>query len=171
MRKRAIGYAIAGTILIGVSVVSAYLARSRAGSAGTIANLDLTLKDMNGADVRLADFRGKPLLVNFWGTWCPPCVLETPELVELAGEYKDRGLVIVGIAYDDTPEDVKKFAEKFEIPYTLLMATDDAMNAFGLIDGFPTSVFVRPDGRIAARQVGLTTKARFQEQIDGLLEE
>ena len=171
MRRRAIGYAIAGTILLAVSAVSAYLAHARASGPAARVNLDFTLKDVNGADVHLADLRGKPLLVNFWGTWCPPCVIETPELVDLAAQYKDRGLVIVGIAYNDTPEDVRKFAEKFGIPYQLLMSSDQAMDAFGLIDGFPTSFFVRPDGQIAGKQVGLATKGRFQEQIEGLLSE
>ncbi len=171
MRKRAIGYAIAGAVLVAVSITSAYLAHSRARGPATRANLDFTLKDMNGVDVRLSDLHGKPLVVNFWATWCPPCLLETPELVDLADAYKDRGLAIVGISYDDAPEQVQQFAKQFKVPYPLLIGRgrDDVFDAFGLGDGLPTSVFIRPDGTIAARLEGINTKTWFQEQIESLL--
>ena len=171
MRKRAVGYAIAGGILLSVSVVSAYLAHARARGPAAPANLNFTLKDMNGADVRLADYRGRPLVVNFWATWCPPCLLETPELVELAEQYKDRGVAIVGISYDDAPEQVQQFAKQFKVPYPLLIGRerDDVFDAFGLRDGLPTSVFIRADGTVAARLEGINTKVWFQERIDALL--
>jgi peroxiredoxin len=170
MKKRLIGYAVAGCVLIAVSVVSAYVAHSRE-RAGVPINLDFTLKDLNGADVRLADLKGKPLVVNFWATWCPPCLLETPELVELADQYKSRGVTIVGISYDDAPEQVKQFASEFKVTYPLLIGRDreDVFNAFRLKDGLPMSVFVRPDGTIARTLEGINTKAWFQEQIEALL--
>ena len=172
MQKRLTGYAIAGVFLIVVSVVSAIVAHSRE-RAGAAVSLDFTLKDMNGADVRLADFRGKPLIVNFWATWCGPCQLETPELVELANEYQSRGLIIVGISYDDAPEQVKQFASQFKVSYPLLIGRDreDVFNAFRLKDGLPMSVFIRQDGRIARSLEGINTKAWFQEQIEALLAE
>ncbi len=173
VRKRALGYAVAGGILVAVSIVSAYLAHTRARGAAAPVNLGFTLKDMNGADVRLSDFRGKPLVVNFWATWCPPCLLETPELVELADEYKQRGLAIVGISYDDAPEQMRTFAKQFKVSYPLLVGRDreDVFRAFGLGDGLPTSVFIRPDGTIAARIEGINTKTWFQQQIESLLSE
>jgi peroxiredoxin len=168
MQKRLLGYAIAGCVLIGVSILSAYVAHSRA--TGGMANLEFTLKDMNGADVRLADLKGKPVIVNFWATWCPPCLLETPELVDLAGEYKNRGLTIVGISFDDAPEQVKQFATQFDVNYPLLIGRDreDVFDAFGLRDGLPTSILIRRDGTIAARKEGLATKAWFEAQIQAL---
>jgi peroxiredoxin len=170
MRNRLIGYALAGCVLIAVSAVSAYVTRSRERAAGPV-NLDFTLKDLNGADVRLADFKGKPLVVNFWATWCPPCLLETPELVELAEQYKSRGVTIIGISYDDAPEQVKVFADQFKVTYPLLIGRDreDVFNAFRLKDGLPTSVFIRPDGTIARSLAGINTKEWFQEQIDALI--
>src|ERR1051325_1730376 len=63
-----------------------------------VAKLSFTLKDMNGRELRLSDFKGKPLLINFWATDCGPCRLETPELVDLAAKYKDKGLVVIGIS-------------------------------------------------------------------------
>jgi peroxiredoxin len=173
MRRRAIGYAIAGSVLLAVSFVSAYLARTRSTAVGAKANLELTLKDANGADVRLSDYRGRPIVINFWATWCPPCLLETPELVDLHEQYKDRGLVIVGISYDDEPEQVKAFAKQFRVEYPLLLGRDreDVFRAFGLGDALPTSIFIRPDGTIAARLEGINTKEWFQEQIEGMLSE
>lgn len=170
MQKRLIGYAVAGLVLIGVSITSAYVAHTRERAAGAV-NLDFVLKDMNGADVRLADFKGKPLIVNFWATWCGPCLLETPELVELAEEYKSRGVTIIGISYDDKPDEVKKFAGQFKVGYPLLIGLDreDVFNAFGLADGLPTTIFIRPDGTVAKRVEGINTKAWFHQQIDALL--
>jgi thiol-disulfide isomerase/thioredoxin len=172
MKTRLVGYAIAGVVLIAVSAVSAYVTHSRERAAVPV-SLDFTLKDLNGADVRLADLKGKPLIVNFWATWCGPCLLETPELVELADEYKSRGLTIVGISYDDTPEQVKEFAKQFDVKYPLLIGRDrdDVFNAFRLKDGLPMSVFIRADGTIAKSLEGINTKAWFHEQIEALLAE
>jgi peroxiredoxin len=171
VQKRILGYAVAGAVLIGVSILSAYVAHSRANRAPSRVTLSFTLKDMNGAEVRLADYKGRPLLVNFWATWCGPCQLETPELVELAETYKDRGLAVVGISYDDTAEQVKQFAGEYKVTYPLLLGRDrdDVFNAFGLADGLPMTVFVRPDGTIAKRLEGINTKDWFQEQIEALL--
>ncbi len=167
MPKRLVGYALAGLVLLAVSAVSAYLTHAR---AGTVANLEFTLKDPEGRDVRLASFKGKPLIVNFWATWCVPCQLETPELVELSQKYKDRGLTIVGISIDDTPEQVREYARKFGVPYPLVIGSDrnDVADAFGLQDGIPVSVFIRADGTIANRLEGINTKQWFEQRIQEL---
>src|SRR5262245_28383227 len=85
---------------------------SATGAAGDTAapmkgNLDYALKDVNGKTVSLADFKGRPILLNFWATWCPPCKAETPYLIELADKYKAQGLVVLGVSFDDSPEDIK----------------------------------------------------------------
>jgi thiol-disulfide isomerase/thioredoxin len=165
--RRILGWAIAGALLAGVSTWAAYFAPDHRPAA---VNLDFTLKDLNGHDVRLADFKGRPMLVNFWATWCGPCLLETPELVELADQYRDRGLVIVGISTDDTAEQIRPFASTFKVTYPLLVGKDreDVFTAFGLGSGIPMTVFIRPDGSIAERLQGINTKRFFQQQIDGL---
>src|ERR1017187_7849447 len=73
--------------------------------ARQMANLAFTVKDMDGHDVRLASFRGRPLVINFWATWCGPCRLEIPHLVELAEKYKAQGLIVLGVSIDDDPAD------------------------------------------------------------------
>ncbi len=81
------------------------------------ADLSFTLKDMNGQDVALSDFAGKPLVVNLWATWCAPCRTEMPQLVELSEKYKARGVAIIGISIDDSPEEIRAFAKQFDVPY------------------------------------------------------
>ena len=137
---------------------------------GERANLSLTLKDMNGKDVRLADLAGKPIIVNFWATWCPPCRLEIPQLVELYEEYKGRGLTILGVSTDDTPELLRPFAEEFHMTYPILVGLDrdDFAQAYGLEGGIPTSVLVKANGRILGRLEGLATKDWWERQIHAL---
>jgi thiol-disulfide isomerase/thioredoxin len=167
MRKRMIGYALAGAALLVVSVWSAYRTNAR---TPLVANLEFTLKDSDGRDVRLSDFKGKPLIVNFWATWCLPCLIETPQLIELADEYREQGLTIVGISIDDTPEQVREYAKTYKVTYPLLIGSGrtDVGDAFGLENGIPLSVFVRADGTIATRLEGINTKSWFEREIRGL---
>jgi cytochrome c biogenesis protein CcmG/thiol:disulfide interchange protein DsbE len=134
------------------------------------ANLGFTLKDMNGKDVRLADFKGKPLIINFWETTCGPCRLETPELVDLAAKYKDQGLTILGISVSDSPDDIKQFAKEFKVNYPLLVGVDrdDVADALGLGDGVPMSVFITTHGTVRGRLEGMATSAFFDKQIHAL---
>lgn len=132
--------------------------------------LSFTLKDMNGRDVALADFAGKPLVVNFWATWCGPCRLEMPQLDALSRKYKERGLTILGISVDDQAADIRRFAAEFKVGYPLLVGLNrpDVQAAFGWEGLLPTSVFVRKDGTIAARLVGLQTEGYWERQIQAL---
>ena len=134
------------------------------------AKLDFTLKDMNGHDVRLSDFRGKALIVNFFGTDCGPCQLETPELVDLAAKYKARGLAVVGISIEDSPQEIQQFAAKYNITYPLLVGEDreDVQNALGLGDGIPTSVFITSKGMVWGSLEGLATQSWIEKQIQNL---
>jgi cytochrome c biogenesis protein CcmG/thiol:disulfide interchange protein DsbE len=134
------------------------------------ANLDFTVKDMNGKDVRLADYKGRPLLLNFWATWCGPCKIEIPALVELSEKYKGRNLTVLGISVDDTAEDLRKFTADHRMPYPILMALghDDLLEAYDAQMGVPVSVFIRPDGTVAMKQSGGQTKAWFETQVKAL---
>jgi peroxiredoxin len=167
MRTRLLVIGLAGVLLIGLSAWRLYFGPAAPKSA---APLNFTLKDMNGHDVRLADFKGKPLIVNFWATWCGPCLLETPELIELYEKYREQGLTIVGISVDDTPAEVQKFAAAYKVTYPLLIGRDreDVATAFGLGDGIPVSVLIRYDGTVLTRAEGINTKAWFEAQIQAL---
>ena len=135
------------------------------------ANLEFTVKDMNGASVRLADYKGKVMLINFWATWCPPCKAELPGLIALHDAYKDKGLAILGVSEDDDPETLRKFAGEWKIRYPMLVGRDEdkLFDAYGPLYGIPTSVIVGRDGAVCGRHVGPATKDEFEKEIKTLL--
>jgi peroxiredoxin len=134
-----------------------------------IANLDLTFKDMNGAEVRLADYKGQVILLNVWATWCGPCELEIPELVEAYSKYKDRGVVILGVSLDDPAETLRAYAPKKQMNYPVLLWEDAFEDAYGPIVGVPITFFIGRDGTISRRHFGPVTKERIDQEIKALL--
>jgi thiol-disulfide isomerase/thioredoxin len=135
------------------------------------AKLDLKLRDMNGLEVNLADFKGKPLLLNFWATWCPPCLEEIPYFVELYEAYKEDGLVILGISTDDTPDQVKPFANDLKMNYPVLIGLDqpDVERAFGAMWAIPVTIFVKKDGNVCKTHRGTQSKEFFEQHVRALL--
>jgi thiol-disulfide isomerase/thioredoxin len=138
-------------------------------SAGS-PSLDFVLKDMNGADVSLAEFKGRPVIINFWATWCPPCKEEIPWLIEFAERYKARDLVILGVSVDDTAEDIRTFAALHEVNYPMLVGDrqDDFKAAFDAEALIPVSWLIRADGTLHAKAQGIQPKAWFEEHIESL---
>jgi peroxiredoxin len=135
------------------------------------ANLDFTLKDMNGAEVKLADLKGKVVLLNFWATWCGPCRLEIPSFVELQEKYRDKGFRIIGFSVDDPPEALPPFAKRFKINYPLIVGADreDVQKAYGPIFGVPMTFIIGRNGRICMKHVGPASKEQFESEIKSLL--
>jgi peroxiredoxin len=135
------------------------------------AKLDFTVKDMHGADVRLADYKGKVILLNYWATWCGPCKVEIPDLVALQEQYRDQGLVVLGVSQDDDPETLRGFAGKWKMNYPVLVGRDkpDLLDAQGALWGLPTSYLIGRDGSICTRHLGPATKADFEREIKALL--
>lgn len=123
------------------------------------------LQDMDGHRQRLADYRGKWVLVNFWATWCPPCLAEVPELVSLHNAHKDKDLVVIGIAMDSTPESVAEFARRKKISYPLVLGTEKSALQIGEVEVLPTSFLYGPDGKKVTKQVGELT----QESVEAFL--
>jgi cytochrome c biogenesis protein CcmG/thiol:disulfide interchange protein DsbE len=135
------------------------------------ANLDFTLKDMHGADVRLADFRGRPIIMNFWATWCGPCKAEIPALVALTDQYRDQQLTVLGISVDDAPEDLRPFASAFKINYPVLVGLghDRLQETYDAVMWVPITWFIRPDGTVHLKHQGPATKEWFETQIKAML--
>jgi thiol-disulfide isomerase/thioredoxin len=133
------------------------------------ANMDLTLKDMHNKPVRLADYKGQVVMLNFWATWCGPCQAEIPELIETYAAYKDRGFVILGVSIDDTPEDLQAYAAAKKMNYPVLQMQDDVDEAYGPIAGIPISYFIGRDGSICRRHFGPISKEQVEREIKGLL--
>jgi len=135
------------------------------------ANLAFSLEDMAGAKIDMARFAGKPLVINLWATWCGPCRLEMPQLEALSAKFRDRGLTIIGVSVDDTPEDIRKAAEEFKITYPMLVGVghEDFVKGLGYQDLLPLSILIRADGTIAGRLTGLMTTANWEKRIADLL--
>jgi cytochrome c biogenesis protein CcmG/thiol:disulfide interchange protein DsbE len=145
------------------------------------ANLDFTMKDMNGRNVTLSDYRGKVILLDFWATWCGPCKYEIPGFVTLQEQYGARGLQVIGVSVDDTMDKLAPFARQFKINYPILqgLGHDEVQEAYGPIWGIPINILISRDGKICARHTGLppsegeplekAVKEAFEAEIKALL--
>ena len=149
-----------------------------AATAGTLceanskmAPLGFTLKDIQNKDVKLGDFKGKVLVIDFWATWCGPCKLEIPGFVDLQAKYGSQGLQFVGISIDDKLEQLKPFVAQFKMNYPVLqgLGHDEVQDAFGPIWGIPVTVLIGRDGRICRKHPGLVGRDVFEREIKSLL--
>jgi len=137
---------------------------------------NFTLTDLKGNRVSLSSYRGKAVQLNFWATWCAPCKIETPWLIELEKQYGPRGFEVLGVSFDDLNKDDPKELAKdkaeivrgaalLHIPYPVLIDGDSIGKAYGDVDVFPTSFFVDRKGTIVAASVGLTSKDELENNI------
>jgi thiol-disulfide isomerase/thioredoxin len=135
------------------------------------ANLNFTMKDLDGRDVSLASFKGKVILLNFWATWCGPCKAEIPGFVELQDQYGKDGLVIIGYSVDDEAPKARAFAQEFKMNYPVLLGEgrEDVQEAYGPIWGIPASFIISRDGRVCQKHLGIAPKAVFEKEIKALL--
>jgi thiol-disulfide isomerase/thioredoxin len=130
---------------------------------------DISLTDLSGRKLTLAEYRGKVVLLNFWATWCAPCREEVPGFVALQNKYRDQGLVVLGVAMEDDLADVREFYERYRMNYAVAMGDDALADRFGGIIGLPTSFIIQRDGRIFAKQTGAVDVGMFEEAIKELL--
>ena len=133
------------------------------------ANLNFTLKDMNGADFKLAEQKGKVVLMNFWATWCAPCLAEIPEFVKFYEEKKDQGFVLVGVLTEDSGENLRAFVTEKKMTYPIVLSKPELEDAFAPIPGLPTSVLVARDGSVCKRQFGPMTREQLEREVKSLL--
>jgi cytochrome c biogenesis protein CcmG/thiol:disulfide interchange protein DsbE len=127
---------------------------------------DFTLPDLQGRSVRLASFLGKAVVIDFWATWCPPCIFQVPELNAFWKKHRDSGdVVVIGVAVDaEGAEVVAPWVEEQGVEYTILVGDEGLARRFGA-QGFPTLALVRPDGTLDSLHVGLIEVA----ELEGLL--
>jgi len=132
---------------------------------------DFELPSLDGSHVKLSELRGKPVLLNFWATWCAPCRVEMPWLVELDEKYRDRGLRIVGVSMDDLGEtqEVARFAKERGVKYQVLLGDSATADAYGGVRFMPQSFFINPSGKITKTTTGLTDQKDLEAGVKGLL--
>jgi peroxiredoxin len=167
-------------VILGVAIVVAlmlyvgfHLARgSRPGSGAASLGVDgkmapdFVLQSIDDRTVRLADFRGKAVLLNFWATWCAPCKIEMPWFVELQRQYGPEGLQVLGVAMDDaSKEDIAKFAKDMGVNYPILIGKESVGDAYGGVQFLPTTYFIGRDGKVVAHEFGLKSRSEFEDNI------
>jgi thiol-disulfide isomerase/thioredoxin len=140
---------------------------------------ELKLKNLDDKDVALADYKGKVVLVNFWATWCDPCRVEIPWLIDMQSKYGAKGFTVVGVAMDDEGKSVvapfvaKELfdvnGQKLPMSYPILIGNDDASDKFGGILGFPTSFLISRDGKQITRFQGLKSYDEIAKAIESQL--
>lgn len=128
---------------------------------------DFALTDLNGKIHRLSDYRGKWVVVNYWATWCPPCLDEIPELEDFYSKHHQRDAVVVGINYEDSdPDYLKSFVDGNMISYPILRADLSRPPVFGRLYGLPTTFIVSPDGKLVQTKTGAVSKAFLESVIE-----
>ncbi|HMB67922.1 MAG TPA: TlpA disulfide reductase family protein [bacterium] len=150
----------------------------KSGGSGAPAAPDFALQPVTGVDlIRLADYEGKVVLIDFWATWCGPCRAAIPHLNELYDDHKDRGFEVLGVSVDQSrgaasgADLVAAFARKIEMKYPLAMADGAMVRNYGGITSIPTAFLIDRSGRVRQKYVGLRPKSAYEKDILKLLEE
>jgi cytochrome c biogenesis protein CcmG/thiol:disulfide interchange protein DsbE len=135
------------------------------------ANLNFTMKDLEGKDVALSSFKGEVMLLNFWATWCGPCKAEIPMFVEFQKQYANQGFTVVGYSVDDEAPKARAFATEYKMNYPILLGLgrEDVQDAFGPMWGIPVSVIIDRSGKVCQKHVGLPSRGELEKQIKALL--
>ena len=131
---------------------------------------DFALKDADGKAVRLSDYKGKVVLLNFWATWCGPCKLEMPWFVEFERKYRNQGFAVIGVSMDEEGWAViKPFISDMAVNYRIVQGDDTTASLYGGVESLPTTFIIDRNGRVAATHIGLRSKSVFEDDIKQLL--
>jgi thiol-disulfide isomerase/thioredoxin len=142
----------------------------RTASVGTMAHFALP-SALDGTIIDSDEYQGRVRLINFFATWCPPCLEEIPNLIELGNRFGNNGFTVIGLSVDKGGrEKVKKFVKKMKINYPVLMADEKVSSEFGGVSGIPVSFLVGQDGTLLRRYLGYVDHAVLERDIQEVLQ-
>jgi len=127
---------------------------------------DFTLRTLDGQTVKLSDFRGHPVVINFWATWCGPCQAEMPLLSKMYGEEKDNGVIVLAVDVQETPSIVQRYADQKQLPFTVLLDQSGAITGQYRVRAYPTTFFVDANGVVQSWQVGALSQTTLSRHLD-----
>lgn len=187
-RSRAMNWIIVGVVVVGALLYLAKTRRDQAQRSG-MANAavavnapllvapdiagrpapDWTLPDVNGQPVDFSQFKGHPVVIDFWASWCGPCKDEIPWWNQLQAKYKDKGLIIIGVSEDDSVNDVKSFLKTTPLDYTVVMDQQRLESSYGMPEGLPTTFFIDRNGKVSARVLGMEAQPELEHRVEKIL--
>lgn len=130
---------------------------------------DFTASTLSGEPVHLSDYHGQVVMLNFWATWCPPCRAEMPAIQAAYEQYHDQGFMVLAINNAEQPDQIQPFADAFALRFPVVLDTQGRLSQIFGVNGYPTSLFIAPDGEIYARHSGMLTPQQLERYItDGL---
>jgi thiol-disulfide isomerase/thioredoxin len=154
--------------VLAVSLVGVAIAAPAPAHAAESPAPSFAIRSLEGRTIRLSDYRNRPLILDFWATWCGPCRASMPHLNEMHARYGRQGLAVIGASVDETgPQPVRRFADKLGVKFTIAMANDAVLDAYGPIRSIPTTFFINRRGEIVRRVVGYIDA----ETMDGYVRE
>jgi len=181
VNRNVLVFIVVAIVVTGMLVAGKYLAKPREGSSGALGAQDpkgvlapdFQLASVDGKQVKLSEYRGKAVLLNFWATWCPPCKIEIPWFVELQQQYAPEGLQVIGVAMDDgdSRDKVGKMVQELKMNYPVLLGNDHVADLYGGVEGLPLTFYIGRDGKIVKRVAGLAGHREVVENIQAALKQ
>ena len=174
MKRNLVILGIIAVVVVGMLYSGRFLSHrpARTGLQGSAEQIkgkpapDFELTDLNGKSIKLSDYRGKAVLLNFWATWCAPCKTEMPWFVDLQQRYGAEGLQVVGVAMDDAGRDeIAKFANDMKVNYTVLLGKNAVAEAYGGVEFLPTTFYIDRQGNIQERVFGLADRKEIEQNV------
>jgi thiol-disulfide isomerase/thioredoxin len=172
--KLLIGAVLVVALVVGLYLVNQYwlapALRTQAMTSGDHPDAPpISLTDIAGKKLDLADFKGKVVVLDFWATWCGPCRIEIPGLIEMQSKYAGQGFSVIGISFDDEAEPVVQFYKDFKMNYPVAVGNQRIGELYGGVFGLPTTFLIGRDGRIYARHIGATDVSVIEGEVQQLL--
>lgn len=178
MKRNALVFAALCIAILAMLASGKYLDRTRkhraravlVGDVRGVQAPDFELTSLDGKRVKLSDYRGKAVLLNFWATWCSPCKVEMPWFVDLQKKYANDGLIVLGVAMDDTETSkIAAFTSEMGVNYPVLLGTDKVSDDYGNVQYLPTSFYIDRDGRIVGKGTGLLARSEVEANVQKAL--